>query len=78
MYIKITIIYLKFPKLAVSVTLKEDFITSLFLIIIEYLPRLNSNEPSDEFAVLSAVILYTPLEFTKIIETSSPPLITFL
>ena len=55
-----------------------DLIASPYLLIIVYVPRLNSNEPSEEIPVLFAVILYSPLEFSKIIEASSPPLIIFL
>jgi hypothetical protein len=76
--LKVPLLINIFPRLSVSVSSGLDFMASPFLLTIVYVPRLNSIYPSAAIAALFAVILYSPLEFSKTSEASAPPFIIFL
>ena len=66
-----------FPIFLLSVSSGEHFIASAPAFIV-YVPLLNSKYPSVAMAVALALIIYSPPELSKIIDTLSPPLILFL
>ena len=66
------------PKLSLSESLGWDFIASPFSLLIWNFPPSNCNKPSDSIAVFLAFIIYSPSDFSNIIEACFPPLIMLL
>ena len=58
-----------FPKLSESRSSGEDLMASPYSLIIVKIPPLNSNKPSEDIAVLYELIIYSPSDFSKVIDT---------